>query len=98
MTRSTFENLYSPLKFIFNKRYYKDLYQTLLESITDYLEEGKGIWWRESENGVDFSYKNEIQNTKELHHYCSSTLKDEECYIKNSWINSLKNKNKPIPA
>ena len=59
---TNFSSLYAPLKkvqqntvisFSFLKKYCRD-YQALLESIADYLIEGQGSWWRETEKGINF--------------------------------------------
>ena len=80
-----FKNLYLPIKemltntlipFIWIKKYFRD-YQILLENIADYLID-ETQWLVEDDSGLKFLDLSEIEFSKELHHFRSSTIKPEE--------------------
>ena len=105
-SQSSFTDLYFPLKalqqntvipFTYIKKYHQD-YQVLLENISDYLIEGCGSWWSETETGVEFYDKSNNNVKKKLHHFRSSNLRAEERAIQKCWEECLENKNKLIPA
>ena len=101
-----FSSLYAPFKkvqqntaipFSFLKRYYRD-YQALLESIADYLIEGRSSWWRETEKEIElFDSKNE-NIKKSIHYFWSATLKEEEKWVQDCWLVCLDDKHSLIPA
>ena len=103
---TVFETLYKPIQlnlsntvisFDWIERYSMP-YQKLLERQADYLLQG-GVWWKEGDNGVEFHDHDEPENVrKRLHHFRSSTLKDEFIYLQNCWTECLKMKNMLIPA
>ena len=73
-------------------------YQCLLERQADYLLE-KNVWWTESNTGVEFRDKHAPNDSKLfLHHYRSSTVKDEITRVKECWDICLQNKHELIPA
>ena len=71
-------------------------YQRLLERIADYLID-EGIWWRETNQGVEFlDLKND--NFKSMHHFRSWSIKEETKFIKECWSTCLEQKNTLIPT
>ena len=101
-----FSSLYAPLKkvqqntvisFSFLKKYCRD-YQALLESIADYLIEGQGSWWRETEKGIEFFDSKNENIQKSIHHFRSTTMKEEEKWVQDCWLVCLDDKHSLIPA
>ena len=101
-----FSSLYAPLKkvqqntvisFSFLKKYCRD-YQALLESIADYLIEGQGSWWRETEKGIEFFDSKNGNIQKSIHHFRSTTMKEEEKWVQDCWLVCLDDKHSLIPA
>ena len=99
-----FKNLYLPIKstlcdtiisFTWIKRYFRD-YQTLLENIADYLIDDTK-WWVEEDSGVKFLDLSNISHTKKLHHFCFSSIKAEDDFVKKCWKKYL-DKSNLIPA
>ena len=72
-------------------------YQRLLERQADYLLENN-MWWREVDSGVEFFDTSIVKSMKQLHHFRSTTLKNENLYLKECWNKCLDEKNKLIPA
>ena len=73
-------------------------YQYLLERQADYLVEGN-IWWEETESGVEFKDRNKSNDSKlYVHHFRSSTIKEEVNHVKQCWKICLQNKHDIIPA
>ena len=74
-------------------------YQRLLERISDYLLEGK--WWMETNLGVEFfDYDTAVTSVKQIHHFRSTSLKEEYCHLDECWQLCLaeENRNILIPA
>ena len=71
------------IPFIWIKKYFRD-YRILLENIADYLID-ETQWWVEDDSGVKFLDLSEIQFSKELHHFHSSTIKAEEDFTNDCW-------------
>ena len=99
-----FKNLYLPIKrtlcdtiisFTWIKRYFRDC-QTLLENIADYLADGTKCWVEE-DSGVKFLDLSNISHTKKLHHFCFSSIKAEDVFVKKCWKKYL-DKSNLIPA
>ena len=99
-----FKNLYLPIKrtlcdtiisFTWIKRYFRDC-QTLLENIADYLADGTKCWVEE-DSGVKFLDLSNISHTKKLHHFCFSSIKAEDDFVKKCWKKYL-DKSNLIPA
>lgn len=61
-------------------------YQSLLESIADFLIEGNA-YWEELPGGVEFFDHTASQNItrKRIHHFKSFTAKEEADYVKQCW-------------
>ena len=73
-------------------------YQRLLEQQADYLSEGR-VWWKEVDNeGVEFYDVTHVQSEKQLHHFRSYSMKQEDIFVKDNWYNCLQNANTLIPA
>ena len=75
-------------------------YQTHLECISDYLLD-KVSWWEETKTGVMFcdvdNCRNE-ENTLQLHHFRSSTLKNEMDMLQQCWDKCTTVYRSSIPA
>ena len=73
-------------------------YQRLLQKQADYLSEGR-VWWKEVDNeGVEFYDVIPVQSEKQLHHFRSYSMKQEDSFVKDNWYNCLQNANSLIPA
>ena len=73
-------------------------YQRLLERQADYLSEGR-VWWKEVANeGVEFYDVTHVQSEKQLHHFRSYNMKQEDIFVKDNWYNCLQNADSLIPA
>ena len=68
-------------------------WQAHLEHISDFLLPGKGVWWNETDKGIEFYDTDEYFvdhgilppfHTK-AHHFRSSNFKQEEEYPQNTW-------------
>ena len=64
-------------------------YQAHLQSISDFLVCGEGVWWQHVISGVEFLDGPEEPNFRpqgpSLHHFRSSNLKLEEQHLKQCW-------------
>lgn len=67
-----------------------------MEKIADYLIDTV-IWWKEIETGVQFFDKSSNKSDKLLHHFRSTTIKQECERLQNCWETCLSNPHK-IPA
>ena len=73
-------------------------YQRLLEKQTDCLSEGQ-VWWKEVDTeGVEFYDVTHVQSEKQLHHFRSYSMKQEDIFVKDNWYNCFQNPNTLIPA
>ena len=74
-------------------------YQSLLESIADFLIEGNA-YWEELPGGVEFFDHTASQNItrKRIHHFRSFTAKEEADYVKQCWGKCLAEADELIPA
>ena len=79
-------------------------YQAHLERISDFLLCGEGCWWRHDIRGVEFFDSPKEPEVKPegpaLHHFRSTTLKDEYLYLRQCWntcADSLKRGSMAIP-
>ena len=68
-------------------------YQAHLESISDFLVCGEGVWWKHTLEGVEFLDGPDEQNTRPcgpvLHHFRSSNMKLEDNHLQNCWKKCL---------
>ena len=74
-------------------KYSSSHYQAHLERIEDYLLEGPGIWWRHTENGVEF-LDIEISNlstTPILHYFRKESMSDVDIHLLEKWEACLDN-------
>lgn len=73
-------------------------YQVHLESISDFLCCGEGVWWQHIVSGVEFLDGPQEPNFKPqgppLHHFRSSNLKLEEQQLKQCWQKCLADETK----
>ena len=73
-------------------------YQRLREKQTDYLLERR-VWWKEVDNeGAEFYDVTHVQSVKELHHFRSHSMRQENIFVKDDWYNFLQNADSLIPA
>ena len=72
-------------------------YQSVLKRIADYLLNEKK-WWEENINGVVFYDIDNNDHEKIIHHFRSSTLKEESKYLEKSWEQCLQDMHNKIPA
>ena len=73
-------------------------YQRLRERQTDYLLERR-VWWKEVDNeGAEFYDVTHVQSVKELHHFRSHSMRQENIFVKDDWYNFLQNADSLIPA
>ena len=70
-------------------------WQAHLQRISDFLLEGEGVWW--CTDGEDILF-NDITNSPsisdhgpQLHHFRSSSLKEEEAYLQKCWEECIAN-------
>ena len=71
-------------------------WQAHLEKIADFLVVGEGVWWtRDSEGSIQFfdgiGNEEEHEEGPHVHHYRSSSFKQEERYLANCWQSCLSN-------
>ena len=63
--------------------------QALLETrLSDFLLSGAGVWWKENEFGIEFFDYHKLpieQNFHKLHHFRSSSYKQEEICLGECW-------------
>lgn len=83
-------------EFLANKKHSR-WYQAHLERISDYILPGEGVWWKsDAEGGVEFFDSDKEPDFREegpkLHHFRSSSLKQEESYLSSCWENCLQSK------
>ena len=80
------DTLFQP--FVLQK--YKKQWQAHLEKISDFLLPGEGIWWEHDGENVIFHDSKQHQKTSPhgpvLHHFRTSSLKGEECYLNQCWL------------
>lgn len=92
------ENTKIPLDMV--QRYSRE-WQAHLQQISDFLLEGKGKWWREDNEAIEFydiyNQTPAIESGPPLHHFRSSTLASEAAYLKECW-NKCIEQNIPIPT
>ena len=69
----------------------------MLKRIADYLL-NKKIWWEENTNGVVFHDIDNNDQKKAIHHFRSSTSKEEYKYLDKSWEQYLQDMHNKIPA
>ena len=93
--KKSYQNTIIPLDFI---KKHLSQYQRLNEKQADYLSEG-WVWWNEEDNeGVEFCDVTHVQSEKQLHHFRSYSMKQEDIFVKDDWYNCLQNVNTLIPA
>ncbi|EDO31463.1 predicted protein [Nematostella vectensis] len=71
-----------------------------LHQIADFLVPGEGEWWHETEDTVEFHDGNDEishRNAPALHHFRSSSIPQEQSYLRESWQTCV-NQNKKVPA
>ena len=72
---------------------YSSSWQAHLERISDFLLPGEGVWWSQDDDFVEFfDACGEAEFRDEgppLHHFRSSTLKNEDQYLKRCWQQCL---------
>ena len=72
-----------------NIRNNSEEWQALLETrLADFLQCGPGVWWKENEFGIEFYACEELPfapSSPKLHHFRSSSYKQEELYIAGCW-------------
>ena len=66
-----------------------EVWQALLETrLSDFLLPGAGVWWKQNEFGIEFFDCLELPiepNFPTLHHFRSSSYKQEETYLDECW-------------
>ena len=76
-------------------------YQAHLQSISDFIACGEGVWWHQILPGVEFFDGPEEANTRppgpKLHHFRSSNLKLEEEHLYDCWERCLSDDTITIP-
>jgi len=76
-------------------------YQAHLQSISDFLVRGEGVWWQHIASGVEFLDGPDEPNLRPqgppLHHFRLSDLKLEEQYLKQCWEMCLDDETITIP-
>ena len=84
------KNTTIPLTMI--KRYSRE-WQAHLMEISDYLVQGRGVWWTKHDDFIElFDISNQPTNTgPELHHFRSSNFSKEKTYLKECWEKCLHN-------
>ena len=78
--KESFSNTIIPFDWI---EIYAFQYQSMLNRIADYLLNEKK-WWEENTNGVVFYDIDNNEHEKIIHHFRSSTLKEESKYLDKS--------------
>ncbi|KAI8481571.1 hypothetical protein Bbelb_406710 [Branchiostoma belcheri] len=82
------ENTTVPWEYITTRNF-----QPHLERISDYLECGEGIWWHQVPTGIEFHDGPKEVNTRTsptLHHFRSSSMKQEQQYLRERWNECVK--------
>ena len=76
-------------------------YQVHLQSISDFIACGEGVWWHQILAGVEFFDGPEEANTRpqgpKLHHFRSSNLQLEEYHLSDCWERCLSDDTITIP-
>ena len=76
-------------------------YQAHLERISDFLLLGKGAWWIQTSNGIEFldgaTSPTSNENGPYLHHYRTSSLSDVDCHLQEGWEQCIE-EGKLLPA
>ena len=76
-------------------------YQAHLQTISDFIACGEGVWWRQILSGVEFFDGPDEPNMRpqgpKLHHFRSSDLKKEEQHLHQCWERSLNDDTVVIP-
>ena len=79
---------------------YSSEFQTHLERISDYLLPGPGVWWKQTQSGIEFLDCPKEGDTREqgpkLQHFRSSMVKDIQIHLFNCWEQCLQAK-VPLP-
>ena len=74
-------------------RKYSREWQAHLQNISDFLLEGEGVWWNKDDEAVEFNditnHPSQQASGPELHHFRSTTLKDEATNRKHCWKSCL---------
>lgn len=93
-----FPNMVIPHRYILRK---SREYQAHLESISDFLVCGEGVWWRHILEGVEFLDGPDEPNVRPegpvLHHFRSSNLKLEDKHLQQCWKKCLDEEEIKIP-
>ena len=80
-----------------------ELYQAHLETISDFLLCGKGVWWHVNEDSKEIVFHDgkgwpEFQEQgPPLHHFRSSSFESEGSYLKKKWEECLSKGNLNLP-
>ena len=89
-TLPPFPNTIIPNRYIIK---YPKEYQAHLQSISDFIACGEGVWWKQILSGVEFFDGPDETNTRPegptLHHFRSSNLQLEEQHLSQSWERCL---------
>ena len=75
-------------------------WQAHLQEISDFLLEGKGVWWHTDNDEVEFhdvSGFPQPSSGPQLHHFRSSNLKDEKAYLQQCWCECVE-QNTVVPT
>ena len=100
LTRSLPPPANTKISFSFIQRY-RGAWQAHLQRISDFLLEGKGVWWKRDGKNIVFNdvvdCPSIADHGPQLHHFRSRSLKEEEAYLLECWRQCLAN-DIPIPA
>ena len=65
------------------------LHQAHLERVSDFLLAGPGVWWRQTQDGIEFldGYNSPSQHPEgpDIHHVRSTSLPDIDIYLHHKW-------------
>lgn len=90
-------NTLIPISFI--KKHPRE-WQAHLQHISDFLLEGEGVWWSQTQENIEFydvsKYPDPLLHGPAQHHFRSSNLKRETDYMKSCWEKCIEEK-KTIP-
>ena len=82
----------------------KELYQAHLETISDFLLCGKGVWWHTNEDGKEIVFHDGKEwpefheQGPPLHHFRSSSFESERSYLTKKWEECLNHGNLHLPV
>ena len=97
-TLPPFPNTTVPNRFIINN---PKEYQAHLQSISDFIACGEGVWWCQNLSGVEFLDGPDELSTRpqgpKLHHFRSSDLRKEEQHLEQCWRKCLNDDAVVIP-